>query len=384
MPVQQANESAPGLEQANRILEETASALAQGRTPRAGRHLLLTIRQLLDADQTVPAAHGYRLLAQLELRRGKTPKALRPARAAERLLRSHPGPEADACIELLSRVYSEVGDHERAVSMAKHWLARATSGREPLRLCAAIRRLALAEWVRGDICGAFDALDQVLQGDSPTGNPSVAFHRIELLAGNLLTRVGCPRAATELFTRILKQELPPEVELCALLGRGWAGVCSGNLDAALRSFRRGRKVAAGLATDRAQTEAAAALAAAEYLRQAGGEVTQLAARLRRRSRQAAKMGLASLAAVTETLADTPPPFLHPTQEPVVLPSASPDPILQASTPKDAARQLVSLAHSSESLTLVDGCCLEVEYLQALRPDQKPFPLAHWLPALSLE
>ncbi len=381
MPDQHASEPVTGLEEAQYALEETTSALAQGRSPRTGRQLQEAIRRLLAANEVVPAARGYRLQALLELRRGKREKALRPARAAERLLRNREIPELGDSMDLLSRVYSEVGDHNRAVATAETWLTQTVAAPEVLRPTAARRRLALAHWMAGSITNAFTALDPLLEGEVPTDTDPTEALRVRQLAGEFLTRVGCPRAATELFTRVLKQNPPPEVELSTLLSRGWAGVCTGMLDAALRSFRRARRVAAEQGGERAETEAATALAVAEFLR-GGDDTAKLATRLRRRTRQAARAGLAALEDLGERLLASPSPALSPST--VDLAGKAPVLVLQAATPKEAAKQLVALANSSESLSLVDGCCLEVEHLQALPPQQHPFPLAHWLPPVSSE
>lgn len=347
-----------GYEDPHALIREVASALRQGRTPRAGRYLQSAARELTANADVEGAAQALRLVALLELRRGKPQQALRPARAADRLVRNNGiSAECAANLDLLSRLYSCLGEHAQAIRTAERWTGEAI---DPTS--RATRRLSLAKWAAGDASGAIELLDP-LEDEAGSKLEPKGGHLI--LQTEMLLWVGCPTAALSSLTRLLKTTLPAAEECDGYRVRGWAALALGQPDQALRSFRRATRLAAELADPRKEAEIEVALATGELERakRKGTDLTRAEARLLRKRAQAGRLGLSHLA--------------DPVDPPAITSA------LGAATVKEAAQRLVAMTRASDSLTLVDACCLEVERLGGLPSGDPPYGFSQ-VPPLSLE
>lgn len=337
------------------LLRDVAFALEQGRVPRASRHLQQAARELTQRSDVLGAAEALRLAALLELRRGKPEQALRPIRAAERLVRDAVAlDEQTPILDLLARILSHLGEHPPAIRVAERWAAGSAASR-----FAATRRLALAQWAAGEIATAVRLLDSIASSAGAEAGHS------RLLLFQMLLQVGCPTPVLASTTRLLKGTLPELLEYEAHLARGWAALCLGQAALSLRAFRQAARKAAELASPRKELEAAVAVTFAERERakSRGEDLSRAQGRVERRLAQAGRAGLEHLAT---------PALRH-----------IPQSALGASTPKVAAQCLVSLSRASENLAFVDACLAEAERLTRVGAGAPPYAFTQ-LPSLSQE
>lgn len=363
------------LETALRTVEATSSALENGQAPRQRKPLRDAVAAFRRAGQLAEATKGLQLLAELEYRRGDLDRALTAARAAYRLARQTGSAQAlDTALDLLARFCAAAGNLGKAREHATERVRYATERRDRPQMVEALSRLAQVAWQAEDVDTAVRAAESALEEASESGE-STACAKAQRALGLLLLGTGCAHAAGEQFTQALKLPQAPEDRVRLLLARGSGSMCCGSFDSAARDFRRAIREAKTQSDRRLEVEATAALAAAEAaLAEAQGNAprklraTKLAERAARRSRRLRDAELEwkvvfarqATARGGGALADGAP-----------LPG----------TPREAADALVALAYRLDSITMVDACYREVEWLATLEQQERPYRCDFRLPFL---
>jgi tetratricopeptide (TPR) repeat protein len=350
-----ATEVGRGQEEA--ALAEIEAALDAGKAPRGGKALKEASRRLKADGRPDAASRALLLLSRLERRRGGDAAAIAHGRSALRLARSaKAGPEVDAGLDLLARLYSGTGDYPQARRYAGERLSRARAAGDKAGEAEALARLALVSWAAGEPGEALNRLDEA-RGLSSNG-PREGCLSADLLRAAFLAQSGCPAAAAELLTRLLRKPGTEAQQLNALLLRGWALLCQGRPDAAARDFRRARRSAQERQDRVHELQAAAALAVAELHREsatgASARRTRAEALLQRTARTSRRLGHPELIRAVDRL------------------SASLNGGAPALTPKEAAQKLVALAKSTDSVSAADASVREVERLARLPAGQPAY------------
>jgi tetratricopeptide (TPR) repeat protein len=335
------------------VVEEIREALEAGRVPRGRRPLQEAARQLRAAGRNRDAAVAHRSLALLELRHGDAAAARTRVRSALRLARMAGEPEEiDACLDLLTRVYSRLGEHEEAGRCAAEGVRDARVAGDPGRLAAALRRMAVVAWAAGDRPAAFRLTEEALSEARRHDGGALASEMDRLFASFLL-EAGCPSSARDQLTRTLRGCKEPGQVVRALVARGWSSLRLGQPDSAARDFRKAGREARRAGDYRSEVEATISLAVAEALQARDAED----AAPRERARKTAGRALRLARRLKDARLEQGVRSLHERVErgavgPVVV------------EPKEAARALVALARSTDSLRVADACLREVERIAA--------------------
>jgi tetratricopeptide (TPR) repeat protein len=364
----------PNLETALATLETTAAALENGQAPRQRKPLRDAIAAFRRAGRMTEATRGLQLLAELEYRRGDVDRALTAARAAYRLARQTGSEEAlDAALDLLARFCAAAGHLGKAREHAAERVRYATERRDRPQMVEALSRLAQVAWQAEDVDTAVRAAESALVQASESGEPQ-ARAKAQRALGLLLLGTGCAHAAGEQFTQALKLHQAPEDRVRLLLARGSGFMCCGSFDSAARDFRRAIREAKTQSDRRLEVEATAALAAAEAaLAEAQGNgprklrAAKLADRAARRSRRLRDAELEWKVVFAR----------QATARGGALADGAPLP----GTPREAADALVALAYRLDSITMVDACYREVEWLATLEQQERPYRCDFRLPFL---
>jgi tetratricopeptide (TPR) repeat protein len=332
-----------------------AAALDSGKAPRGGKALKAAAKRLKAAGRPADASQALLLLARLERRRHGDAAAVPPARSALRLARSNrAAAEINASLDLLAHLYSNLDDHAEARSCAEERVGRARAAGDAAAEADALARLALVLWAAGERSDAFTTLDEarrLCRGRAQDGCGSS-----DIILASFLAQCGCPTAAVELLTRLLRGRSAQPRELDALLVRGWALLCGGRPDSAARDFRRARRSAQERKDRVMELQAAAALAVAELRRDnssTGIRRSRAEALLDRTLRTSRRLGHPRLIQTVNQLSAS-------------LNGGA------ALTPRDAAQQLVALARSTESVTAADASIREVERLARVPANQPAY------------
>lgn len=337
-------------------------ALDEGRAPRAARTLQEAARQY-QADSRAPdACDAFRLLARLELRRGNDDKALKAARSAERLARrKNLTIDVDRANELLSRIYTQLGEHARAQAQAREWLESARGRQDGTGTAEALRRLALAAWAGGDRGQALTRVAEAAAAARENGAAELTAQSERTFALMLL-RAGCPAAAHRLLTELLPEKRD-SAAIPVLVVRGWASMCLGEPGAAARDFREVRALARKAESRVLEIEGTASLAVVDLARAGSAGRAPRA----EKSRAALDRALAQSRRFKDPDFEQKIRRLHESSDGRSAPAAG-----VPHTPAEAVHALLQLAESTDNLQVVDACMLEGRRLRRLPPDQPPY------------
>lgn len=344
--------SSDALELAENHLKTAADALAQAKAPRLAKQLNDAGATFTAAGEHAKAVQARTLLAELELARGNTPKALTHSRAAVRAARRSENLKGQSlALEVVVRCHYFDNDLNEAAKAAQELLQAlrlAEPGRGGARGLRVLSRVRAAQGEYLEALRCADAAD-ALDGEGIEGQE---------LRYALYVCAGCPAAALDGLADFLKANPESETLHSFLILRSWANQSLGQSERAVRDARRAAKESAASGDGRAEAVATATLgylastdsdASEGQARRAATSVAKANRLVRRVRDPKVSAYVASLNAWSEN-------------------GAPPDSL----SVKAAATQLSQMAAKTESLHFVDACVKEMGRLMKLTASQPPY------------
>ncbi len=336
---------------AETVLAETASALSEGRIPRARRPLQQIIDAAIEANNSPRAILALRLLATLELRRDQCHRAVTAANSALDLARKMGSPaDLEQALNLAAMATCTSGDFVGAARLTGEWLQLARARGDRLSAIHALLRRSVILWNQDLRREALESVEEASTVASKLGVEAGSTLVDRVLSGMLL-RLECTAAAHRVATAALKRHpVGSKGELYE--ERGWMELRMDDPSAAGRDFRRARKEYRSDPDRRVATRVSSYAAAADALKYRGIDLARtekaLGAlqRLKLSAERFTDVSLAAAHAAAEAAAAR-----NPSREPAA----------------DVARRIGALGRSTSSLLLVQACKRELARLSRLDP-----------------
>ncbi|MFN3649105.1 MAG: hypothetical protein ACK47B_05940 [Armatimonadota bacterium] len=331
--------------------------LTAGRIPRARQRLTEAARVLKKAACLSDASRAYRVLAELERRRGEMPSAVAAARLALRVVRHEPeSGSAEAALALLAQLHCDASDAGAALKHASQCLQQAEARGERAGIAAALQLQAAAYLAARSYGLAVQHAAAAVAAED--GTQAELCSRGRRLLALALLQAGCPVAAVRELSPLLPRREATAADIPALTARGFAHLTVGNVAAGARDLRKAARLTRQCEDRRREAQTLAAHALAEMM---------LARDTDRPKRAAAAERLAARATrLAQRVRD--PRTLSAVEWMVAAMHRNPSPF-EGLPVRETARGLVKQAHEAECLTLTGACLAEVERLQQFREEQ---------------
>ncbi len=344
--------SSDALEQAENHLKTAADALTQAKAPRLAKQLNDAGSTFAAAGEHLKAIRARTLLAELELARGNSPKALTHSRAAVRAARRVEDLHGQAsALEVVVRCHYLESDLENAARAAQELLQTLRIAEPGRGGAKGLRMVSRVRAAQGDYLEALRCADAADSLDGSNKDGLQLKYALYVLAG-------CPTAAIDGLADTLKEDAESDSQTSLLLLRSWANQSLGRGERAVRDARRAAKGSGDSGDERA---AALATATLGYLASLDSEASEGQAKR-------AASSIAKANRLARRLRD-PRVGLYVS---LLNGWSEGEPPQDGHTIKNAASQLSEMAGRTESLHFVDACLKEMGRLMKLTASQPPY------------